>query len=172
MDIDSRRSAERRAGLTQAQVQGLLHYDPTTGVFTNKVNRGRAKAGERADTSGTRGYRQLVIGGVLYRASRVAWLYVTGAWPAYDVDHRNGIPSDNRFDNLRDVTAHVNQQNRQRANRQNRAGMLGVTLRRGRFQARIRIEGEIRHIGTFDNAGAAHAAYLDVKRSVHEGCLL
>ena len=34
-------------------------------------------------------------------AHHLAWLYMTGEWPEYDIKHVNGLKDDNRFSNLR-----------------------------------------------------------------------
>jgi HNH endonuclease len=56
---------------------------------------------ERADILADDGYRYVEIDGELYRADRVAWLYVTGEWPEGEVEHINGDRGDNRWENLR-----------------------------------------------------------------------
>lgn len=42
--------------------------------------------------------------------------------------------------------------------------MLGTYPCRGKFRAQIRINGEKIHLGTFNDVGTAHRAYLDAKR--------
>lgn len=61
-----------------------------------------------------RRYPQIRIGidGKLYLASRIAWLLYYGEWPRLTIDHRNGDRTNNRIRNLRDVTHHVNMNNR------------------------------------------------------------
>lgn len=61
------------------------------------------------------GYRIITINQVNYLAHRLAWLYVHGEWPKYEIDHINRKPSDNRISNLRDVPHHVNMKNTKRA---------------------------------------------------------
>jgi hypothetical protein len=60
-------------------------------------------------------------------AHRVAWALVTGAWPAEDIDHKNGRKDDNRFDNLRLASKRLNQENLRRAQKNNPWGLLGVS---------------------------------------------
>lgn len=126
-------------------------------------------AGDVAGCRTSRGYSVLAVDGVLYRAHRLAWFYVTGAWPQGEVDHINGQRADNRFLNLRVVTGAINSQNRRRANGNSRTGLLGVYPHKTGFQARIMVSGSRRHLGTFQTAEAAHAAYLAAKRQVHPG---
>jgi hypothetical protein len=65
-------------------------------------------------------------------AHRLAFLYMDGALPPADkcVDHINGNPKDNRWDNLRIVTQFVNQQNRHKARKgRNRANWSKLVQR-------------------------------------------
>jgi hypothetical protein len=148
----------------------LLTYDPETGDFwwRMKPYKGRVKVGDLAGTSFTGGYWGVRINQVRYPAHRLAWFYMHGEWPNGDIDHINGDRLDNRIANLRDVSRSVNLQNQKRAKGHNRLGVLGVRKRGNRFAARINDT----HLGYFDSADQAHAAYLLAKRELHEGCTL
>lgn len=161
--------------LTAARLRELLHYDPETGIFTWLVHRQRHRAGNVAGSPHSAGYVEIGVDGESYLAHRLAWLYVHGAWPAGDVDHRNGVRRDNRIVNLRDVSKVVNLQNRQGAASNNRARLLGVSrsaAKRPSWFARILVDGRQKHLGSFGTPEAAHAAYLAAKRQLHEGCTL
>lgn len=161
--------------LTAGRLRELLHYDPATGVFTWLVHRQRHRAGTVAGSPHSAGYIEIGVCGRSYLAHRLAWLYVHGEWPARDVDHRNGIKTDNRIDNLRDVTKVVNLQNRRGAAAGNVSGLLGVSksaAKCGRWFARLQVNGRQKSLGSFDSPEAAHAAYLTAKRQLHEGCTL
>lgn len=158
-------------GLSHARLLSLLHYSPRTGKFTWIAGR---NDGLEAGTNSWAGYRVIRVDGIQYRAHRLAWFYMTGSCPVGEIDHRNTIRNDNRFRNLRDTTNAVNQQNRRRALRRNRTGLLGVSRVRDtdRFKASIHSEGRDIHLGCFDDPNAAHAAYLSAKRELHAGCTL
>ena len=162
------------ADLTAARLRELLHYDPDTGVFTWRVHRGiKRVAGLPAGTINSRGYAQLKIspyGSI--QGHRAAWLYAHGDWPSRHIDHINGNKADNRLVNLRDVTHSENQQNQRTAHRNNRVGLLGVSVSRGRYAATIQIDGANRHLGRFETAEEAHAAYIEAKRGLHGTCSL
>lgn len=162
---------------TAAEVRGLLDYNPDTGVFTRRVATGGrygAAVGSVAGTLSDGGYLMISVRSKQYRAHRLAWLYMTGEWPANEIDHRNGVRTDNRFNNLRDVTTQVNQQNRRVATKRSSTGLLGASWskREGAYVARIWINGRYRSLGHFLTAEAAHRAYLQAKRSHHEGCTI
>lgn len=159
--------------ITCEQLRERYVYDPESGVFTWRTNIVKARIGTRADVPSSSGYLTLYIGGHPYFAHRMAWLYMTGSLPTGDIDHRNGVVTDNSFMNLRDVPSVVNSQNQRRAHRDSATGFLGVS-RHGKngFQARIRVHGKTKFLGTHQTAEAAHAAYVDAKRKLHEGCTI
>lgn len=153
------------------RVREVLSYDSGTGAFTWRVAKRGLAAGMQAGTV-TGGYRQIQIDGKLYKAHRLAWLLAHGCWPAGDIDHINGEPSDNRIANLRDVPRRVNRENQRKPHADSKTKVLGVCAYRGRYVTRIKSAGRRIHIGTFDTPAEAQQAYLDAKRAMHEGCTL
>ena len=151
-----------------------LSYDPQTGVLTwKKSPTPRIHVGAVAGSISDKGYVVIICLGRLLQGHRVAWLLTHGAWPAGDIDHINGIRTDNRIANLRDVSRSVNQQNLKTARRDNQTGLLGVKKTRcGTFEARINLNGRYVHLGTFPAAAEAHQAYITAKRKHHEGCTI
>jgi len=167
-------SATGSPSLTQEQLKELLHYDSDTGTFTWVDSRGRVASGDVAGSPQSMGYLSIRINGRLHLAHRLAWLYSTGEWPKYQIDHINGIRTDNRISNLRDVTANVNQQNQRRGQSGGKTGLLGVSLykKTGKYRSEIMCFGAIKFLGYFDTAPEAHAAYVKAKREIHEGCTI
>ena len=127
-----------------------LTYCPDTGQFTSCFT-GRALGSLRND-----GYWRIRIKGREYQAAPLAFFWMTGRWVL--VDHRDSNPLNNRWSNLREATPRQNMANR-RVRCDSRAGVKGVRFKRGRWEARIRIGGERRHLGSFDSCEAAAAAY-------------
>lgn len=160
--------------LTAARLRELLHYDPETGVFTWRVFRcGRAMPGAVAGRK-SGGYWCINIDGKTFKASRLAWLYVTGEYPTNVVDHRDTDRLNNRWANLRDIPQPHNLQNQRQAQSDNILGVLGVTrhAKNNKFQARITLNSKTRSLGYFHTAELAHAAYLEAKRRLHAGCTI
>ncbi len=111
----------------------------------------------------------------IYRAHRLAWLYVHGEMPSGKIDHKNGNPLDNRIENLRIASARMNAQNQRRAQPYNSTGVLGVGVdkARGCFKSEIRLpSGKRKFLGRFPSVELAHQAYIAAKRIYHEGCTI
>lgn len=150
--------------LTQSRLKELIHYDPDSGVCRWIVNKARAKAGSLAGGL-ARGYLRVHVDGRDYFVHRLAWLYVHGHMPPEFIDHVNHDKGDNRINNLRLASKAENAQNLSTL-----TGMTGVTKAigcRGRWVARIRIDGRKVHLGMFSTPGEAHQKYLEAKRQHH-----
>jgi hypothetical protein len=160
--------------LTQDRVRELLSYNPETGrlIWIRKAapNAYRIKIGSTAGTRMNTGYLEICINDRRYLAHRIAWLYMTGSWPTGQIDHMDGDRTNNVFSNLRDVPHFGNQQNFKRARVDNRSTQLLGVSRSGRFgyKAEITARGVRKHIGSFPTPEAAHAAYVEAKRRLHE----
>jgi hypothetical protein len=166
------KSKMKSTDLTVEMLRSLLDYDPDTGIFWWRVQPSRrAKAGEAAGCVDSYGYTCIRINGMQFKAHRLAWLHFHGLWPEQQIDHLNGNRADNRIANLRDVSRSMNLQNQTRPQKSNTSGFLGVSWKKGknRWQALIMVNGRNQHIGYFNTAEAAHAAYLAAKLQLHPG---
>ena len=158
------------ADLTAIRLREVLNYDPESGRFRRRGKHGLRPCPGSVHLSG---YVLIRVDCILYRAHRLAWLYMTDAWPDGEVDHVDGARTNNRWANLRIVTHAVNQQNLRGAKANSKVGLLGVDQRGSRFRARIKTEGgRPLYLGSFATAEEAHEAYLLAKRELHEGCTL
>lgn len=158
-----------KTDLTAQRLRELLHYDPETGVFTRAVRAGHAAAGSLAGCLDCHGYIRIKVAGDYFRAHRLAWLYVHGAWPAGFIDHVNGVRNDNRMLNIRCGTNAQNLQNLKSSRRGKNGGYpLGVYKQKNRFKAVIQRNGKSLFVGSFLTPEAAHAAYVAEKRRLHE----
>jgi len=101
--------------LTQDALRALVHYDPDTGLFTDR------ETGERRCRPARSGYAFVHIGRKSYAAHRLAFLYMDGALPsrAMQVNHIDHDPYNNRWGNLELVTPSGNAKAAQRFYRDN-----------------------------------------------------
>jgi hypothetical protein len=79
-----------------------------------------------------------------------------GRWPAKDIDHRNGVRSDNRIKNLRLAGRTDNSRNAS-IRTDNTSGFSGVSFMRslGKYEAYINIAGKKKCLGYFSTKEAA-----------------
>lgn len=136
-------------------------YDPMTGYITRKKSYGRALKGQVF-----RDGHSISVFGTHMRHNRVAWAVFTGKWPKQLVDHSNGVKSNNRWTNLRLATPTQNQQNKASYGQYAK----GVTWRDRKekpWQAKIRVNGERLHLGSFTTEQEAAEAYRQAALKYH-----
>lgn len=154
--------------VTHDRLLHLLRYDKETGHFfwRSPVSR-KVKAGDRAGWSAGV-YHRIKLDGVDYFAHRLAWLYVTGSWPKEHIDHINGNPADNRFENLREANPSQNLANQKR-NTANTSGHKGVSWHKAakKWSAYIKVNGKRRHLGLFHDKAEAAQAYASAALRLH-----
>jgi hypothetical protein len=94
-----------------------------------------------------------------FRAHRIAWLIYYGEWPKNQIDHINQDPTDNRIENLRDVTQLENLKN-QALRSNNKSGYIGVHFEKSKqkYRARVQINNNRKHIGYYNTIEEAVAA--------------
>ena len=99
--------------LNHDYLKHILNYEKETGKFYWKIAKSsKTIIGKEAGTLHPNGYIYIRIDGFGFRAHRLAWFYVNKKWPTLEIDHINRIKTDNRIDNLRDVTSKENQNNK------------------------------------------------------------
>ena len=154
-------------------LRGILAYNADTGVFTRLISASsNAKAGDVAGSKNSEGYLVIRVLGRLHKAHRLAWVHANGTWPVGQIDHIDGIRDNNALANLRDVSHSVNAQNVRRATSNSTHGFMGATRSGKRWTAQIRVDGKSCHIGSYDTAEEASAAYVKAKRLMHPGSVI
>lgn len=148
------------------EVAELLSYDPATGHFTWRAARSRRiKIGDRAGSLKREGYVCIRIGPVIHKAHRLAFVMMTEQWPEGEIDHANGIKSDNRWVNLRLATRGQNQHNR--SFRVSKSGFRGVHQNRNGYRAQICINRKLIQFPIRPTPEAAYADYCAAAREHH-----
>lgn len=120
----------------------------------------RRWAGKPALASlGNRGY---LTGGIFdepYTAHRVVWAMVHKKWPDLELDHINGIKTDNRIANLREIDR-TSQARNMPLPRHNTSGTVGVNFskKKNKWCAQIGINRKRKDLGAFRTKEEAIAA--------------
>lgn len=150
--------ARSRLDLTADYLRLRLHYDPSTGIFT-WVKARSDNVGNTAGSLNDKGYVVIKIDDRLYKAHRLAVLYMTGEWPEETVDHKNRNKSDNRWENLREATQAQNSAN-QCMHARNKNGAKGVSkCSNGKYRVVIRVNYRLISVGTFETLVEAKTAH-------------
>lgn len=149
--------------ITHKKLKGLMRYDPNSGKFYRLVSRGgNAIKGSIAGSKDKHGYIIIQINGIRYKAHRLAWFYIEGYWPEHQIDHINRIKDDNKWCNLRHVTASCNNINRA-VFKKSKSNVVGVIKERNKWRVRIKVKDKYKHIGCFDNLIDAVKARWDAE---------
>ncbi len=119
------------------------------------------------------GYRYICVDAVRFLAHRLIYAWHHGACPAdLQIDHRDGDRSNNRVGNLRLATHAENSQNSVKRS-DNTSGHRGVCWDKQtqKFQAQIKTNNRNKHLGYFQSAEEAAAAYAQAAR-IHHGAFM
>lgn len=156
--------------LSSIELMNVLNYSSETGNFTwKKLHKftSKAKVGGIAGVKTWMGTIHIKVGGKVYQAHRLAWLYIYGEFPKGILDHKNNIRSDNRISNLREATLAQNCHNK-KATKRSKSGVKGCFWdeKNLKWKVSITMDGKYHHVGRFDNIFAAAAAYDKAARSL------
>jgi hypothetical protein len=170
---------------TPEELRALLRYEPETGRLFWRERPPEMFATPRAFSTWTArfagkeamtainnyGYRFGTISGRPHLAHRVAWTITSGAWPDAEIDHINGVRTDNRITNLREADRRANARNVGRR-LDNSSGCTGVQwhAHSKKWLARIKVNYRQFYLGTFERREDAIAARkaAEVKHGFHE----
>ena len=187
-------SEKKSCKLTQEELKKVLHYDPKTGEFmwrernieyfrdfkdpirihnawnskySGKIT-GTKKDGYIIISYKKKGYKK-----ELYRAHRLAFLYMEGYYPENKIDHINRIRDDNRWCNLREVSDRCSLINRGLCYN-NTSGVAGVKWdeRDKLWRSYVSINSKYKHVGCFKDFNmAVKARWLAEKKYKYLNCI-
>jgi hypothetical protein len=167
-----------RLMLTFRDVDEQLHYDDETGLLIRKKR--SSSSVKKCDVAGHKkhdGYITVRVKGRPNLAHRVIWLLKTGSWPTGEIDHIDGDPSNNRFENLRQVDHRTNGMNL-RLYSTNKSGMQGVSWhsQTKKWKAQINDDNGKRYLGCFisieDAISARKAAEIELGYHTNHGRIM
>lgn len=140
--------------ITIPELKSLLSYDPDTGVLRWVApGKGRIKK-KPAGTVEQSGYIGVLIYGKRIRAHILGWAIHHGQWPENQIDHVNGIKTDNRLTNLREATNSQNGKNLP-IKKNNKSGYPGVIFRSGKWRVQIKVNFKYIGLGTYSDFNEA-----------------
>lgn len=152
---------------TRARLFELFSLNSDGRFVRLKSVRGAA-AGDVAGCYRPDGYHVTRVDGILYRTHHLVWLWHTGSLPSGELDHIDGNPRNNTFDNLRDCNRSQNIANTKHR-RNNTSGYKGVTWSNAanKWIAQIWKNNRRFHLGCFSKASEAFAAYCRASVELH-----
>ena len=152
--------------ITQIELFKILNYNPYTGLFIWIKSTGRrVKLYEKAGWLETQGYTCIKINRMIYKAHRLAWLYMTGEFPENEIDHINLNRNDNRFFNLRKATRSQNKMNVY-VRKDSLSGIKGIMFEKETqlWRARIQVRNKRLNLGRYKNINDAKKAYEEAAK--------
>lgn len=117
--------------LTHDRLKECLDYEPVSGLFYWRERPDIHTCVNNRDVGSIAGrttgdcYVTIGIDYEQYSAHRLAFFYMTGSWPVNLIDHIDGDKSNNRWDNLREVTHQQNSFN-SNLSKANSSGHKGI----------------------------------------------
>lgn len=162
LTLGKRLASVGATSLSQSELSSQLSYNPETGVFTSIH-------GSKVGYLSKDGYIQITLSdGSQRKAHRLAWLYMNGEFPNGILDHIDGDRTNNKWDNLREVTYSQNSMN-SRFRKNNTSGYKGVSFdkRYRKYEAYIWKQNKKKNLGYFDSPEDAHAAYVKASEVMH-----
>lgn len=148
----------------QQLYRAFFFYNPETGLLYRQLERnypvGRLHS---------QGYLHFNFNGEMLLVHRIAWIYTHGDIPENLVmDHKNGIRSDNRLENLRLATFQNNGFNC-KLNKSTRSGVKGVSFRKASnsWRARVNVNGKTVYEECFSSKIYAEIAVKKAREYYH-----
>lgn len=157
--------------MTREQIQKLFTYRDGK-LYRLKRTSNRIRIGQEVGSPRADGYRSVKINGADYLVHRIIWLWHFGYLPENGLDHINRKRSDDRIENLREVSQVCNLRNTANS-KANTSGVKGVSYNKknGKWSAYIRVLRKHIHLGEYFDFNEAVCHRLAAEQSLGwEGC--
>ncbi len=127
-----------------AEIMAYFRLDPETGKIYVRNPRTKLYLTRAVGKLETDGYIRIKYKGKLYSAGPIVWVLTHGKWPENKIDHKDRNKQNNRPSNLRDVSAFVNELNKE-GNPCFHSGFQGI---RQAPSGRYQVERDGKYLGT------------------------
>jgi hypothetical protein len=135
------------------ELKTLFRYCPDTGhIYWIAKGKGKIKK-KPAGTLLKSGYIGIWITDKRHQAHRLAWALHHGKFSKDQIDHKNGIKTDNRICNLREATNSQNGKNLPSLTKANKSGCRGVCFdkKNNKWRSYIKVDHKALSLGRFDS---------------------
>jgi hypothetical protein len=136
-------------------------------LFRKKSVSNNTKVGDKVGTLTAQGYVQVKIKGKLHSAHHIVYK-MTNNREAILLDHIDGNKSNNKIDNLREVTKSQNAINSK--GRDNKSGCKNVLWQKSRqnWLVKLHINGKQKYIGEFKDIELAELVAIEARNKFHK----
>lgn len=146
------------------ELRSNFSYDPKSGVIYRVSCGSLFECGSKSK-NGKNSYVFIGFMGESIAAHRLAWAIHYGDWPKGVIDHIDHDGSNNKIENLSDVTQAANLRN-SRMKSNNKTGVNGVSFRNGKYHAKIVNDYRVFHLGSFDSLEDAAKARKQAEKKL------
>ena len=91
-----------------AEIKFYFRYDKDTGLLYWRRSKRGIKRNSPVGSFNNKGYLKATLHTRGLLVHRIIWVLVYGKFPEQEIDHINGNKTDNRIENLRDVSGLIN----------------------------------------------------------------
>lgn len=143
------------------KIKEHLSYNPLTGLFNRLQSHRNVKIGDIAGSIDvSKGYVKICVLGKYFKAHQLAFLFMKGYIPK-EIDHIDHDKTNNKWDNLREVTHTENLKN---YTRQSSSLPQGISkIHDSRFRVRIHVDEKSKHLGYYLTIEKASSKYEEAK---------
>ena len=152
--------------ITKDYLQIIFDYRDGNLYYKEKV--GKMTIGKKAGGYNKCGYYNIDINRVKYRLHRMIFLWHHG-FLAPEIDHINGIKTDNRIENLRASTKGQNLRN-SKIRKNNSSGYKNVYFdkKENKYIVELRTDGKCKRIGRFKDLELADLVAQEARNKYHK----
>lgn len=156
----------KQRDLTQEKALHLFEYKDGN-LFWKNPTHGKVEIGSQVGFLNNEGYYQVSVYGKKYRVHQIVYLMQHGYIPK-EIDHINTIKTDNRIENLREVTRVQNMYNKNLSTR-NTSGFKGVSWKEKikKWQVAINVDGKRKYIGVYEDLELADLVATEARNKYH-----